>query len=162
MVEHIMRVVNGHDLLTGKLLNGIGEIKDDGTTNSGMWIDVGVTREGGVHMAKRRGQEDPDGMRIYPGYGWVWFDKIPEFYEPVESPTKNALHMNPNAQFSPCVIYPRMPDLQKIGKKDEFPYVLCSSSICEHRCSGTITRHITWLNELVKELIEMPVQRPAH
>lgn len=82
---------------------------------------------------------------------------IPEFYESVESPTNNALHMNPNAQFSPCVIYPRMPDLQKIGTKDEFPYVLCSSSICEHWCSGTITRHITWLNELVKEpFLEMP------
>ena len=248
MVEHIMREVNGYDLSTGKLLNGIGEIKDDGTTNSGMWIYAGVTREGGVHMAKRRGQEDEGNMGIYPNYGWVWPDNIhllynrascdehgnpinpdkkiiwwdaaakmwkgydrpdvgsltagpdtpagqkpfrmvgegvgrifaasykdvengetrdssstpvdgpiPEFYEPVESPTNNALHMNPNAQFSPCVIYPRMPDLQKIGTKDEFPYVLCSSSICEHWCSGTITRHITWLNELVKEpFIEMP------
>ncbi|MBR3050522.1 MAG: formate dehydrogenase-N subunit alpha [Selenomonadaceae bacterium] len=248
MVEHIMREVNGYDLSTGKLLNGICEIKDDGTTNSGMWIYAGVMREGGVHMAKRRGQEDPGNMGIYPNYGWVWPDNIhllynrascdengnpinpdkkiiwwnaekkvwegydrpdvgnltaapdtpagqkpfrmvgegvgrifaasykdlengmtrdssstpvdgpiPEFYEPVESPTKNALHMNPNAQFSPCVIYPRMPDLQKIGTKDEFPYVLCSSSICEHWCSGTITRHITWLNELVKEpFLEMP------
>ena len=248
MVEHIMREVNGYDLSTGKLLNGIGEIKDDGTTNSGMWIYAGVTRDGDIHMAKRRGQEDPGGMGIYPGYGWVWPDNIhllynrascdengnpinpdkkivwwnaaknmwegydrpdvgslsaapntpagqkpfrmvgegvgrifaasykdvengmtrdssstpvdgpiPEFYEPVESPTNNALHMNSNAQFSPCVIYPRMPDLQKIGTKDEFPYVLCSSSICEHWCSGTITRHITWLNELVKEpFIEIP------
>ena len=248
MVEHIMREVNGYDLSTGKLLNGIGEIKDDGTTNSGMWIYAGVMREGGVHMAKRRGQDDPGNMGIFPNYGWVWPDNIhllynrascdehgnpinpdkkiiwwnaekkvwegydrpdvgsltaapdtpagqkpfrmvgegvgrifaasykdvengetrdssstpvdgpiPEFYEPVESPTNNALHMNPNAQFSPCVIYPRLPDLQKIGTKDEFPYVLCSSSICEHWCSGTITRHITWLNELVKEpFIEMP------
>lgn len=82
---------------------------------------------------------------------------IPEFYEPVESPTKNSLHMNPNAQFSPCVIYPRMPDLQKIGTKDEFPYVLCSSSIAEHWCGGTITRNVPWLNELVKEpFLEMP------
>ena len=199
-------------------MNGIGEIKDDGTTNSGMWIYAGVMREGGVHMAKRRGQEDEGNMGIYPNYGWVWPDNIhllynrascdehgnpinpdkkiiwwdaaakmwkgydrpdvgsltaapdtpagqkpfrmvgegvgrifaasykdvengetrdssstpvdgpiPEFYEPVESPTSNALHMNPNAQFSPCVIYPRMPELQKIGTKDEFPYVLCTS-----------------------------------
>ena len=207
-----------------------------------------LEREGNVHMAKRRGQEDEGNMGIYPNYGWVWPDNIhllynrascdehgnpinpdkkiicwdaaakmwkgydrpdvgsltaaldtpvgqkpfrmvgegvgrifaasykdvengetcdsfstpvdgpiPEFYEPVESPTKNALHMNPNAHFSPCVIYPCMPDLQKIGTKEEFPYVLCSSSICEHCCSGTITRHVTWLNELVKEpFIEMP------
>lgn len=33
MVEYIMREVNGYDLSTGKLLNGIGEIKDDGTNN---------------------------------------------------------------------------------------------------------------------------------
>jgi len=178
-----------------------------------------LEREGNVHMAKRRGQEDEGNMGIYPNYGWVWPDNIhllynrascdehgnpinpdkkivwwdaaakmwkgydrpdvgsltaapdtpagqkpfrmvgegvgrifaasykdiengetrdssstpvdgpiPEFYEPVESPTKNALYMNPNAQFSPCVIYPRMPDLQKIGTKEEFPYVLCSSA----------------------------------
>ena len=42
---------------------------------------------------------------------------IPEFYEPVESPTKNALHMNPNAQFSPCVIYPRIAFELKIYRK---------------------------------------------
>ena len=248
MVEHIMREVNGYDLTTGKLLNGIGEIKDDGTTNSGMWIYAGVMRDGGVHMAKRRGQEGPGGVGIYPNYGWVWPDNIhllynrascdengqpldpnrkivwwnaatnmwegydrpdvgslnaapstpagqkpfrmvgegvgrifaasykdvengetrdssstpvdgpiPEFYEPVESPTKNALHRNPNAQFNPCVIYPRMPDLQKIGTKDEFPYVLCSSSLAEHWCGGTITRNVPWLNELVKEpFIEIP------
>lgn len=86
-------------------------------------------------------------------------DPIPEFYEPVESPVGNALYVNPNAQFSPCVIYPRLPDLQKIGTKDEFLCVLCSSSIAEHWCSGTITRHIPWLNELVKEpFIEIPTK----
>ncbi|MBR1580002.1 MAG: formate dehydrogenase-N subunit alpha [Selenomonadaceae bacterium] len=248
MVIDLMKEVNGYDLTTGHLLNGIGEIKDDGTTNSGMWIYAGVIRDGEVHMAKRRGQEDEGDMGVFPNYGWVWPDNIhllynrascdengqptdpnrklvwwdaaagqwtgydrpdvgsltagpdtpagqkpfrmtgegigrlfaakysdvengqtrdasstpvdgpmPEFYEPVESPTKNALHENPNAQFSPCVIYPRMPDLQKIGTKDEFPYVMSSSSLTEHWCSGTITRHIPWLNELVKEpFIEMP------
>ncbi|MBR1396100.1 MAG: formate dehydrogenase-N subunit alpha [Selenomonadaceae bacterium] len=248
MVEHIMREVNGYDLSTGKLLNGIGEIKDDGTTNAGMWIYTGIMRDGGVHMAKRRGQEDEGDMGIFPNYAWTWPDNIhllynrascgengqpvdpdhkivwwdgtqwtgydrpdvgsltaapstpagqkpfrmtgegygrlfaaeysdmengqtrdhsytpvdgplPEFYEPVESPTKNALHNNPNAQFSPCVVYPRIPELQKIGTKDEYPYVLCSSSLAEHWCGGTITRNVPWLNELVKEpFIEIPIK----
>ena len=249
MVEEIMKEVNGYDLTTGKLLTGIGQIRDDGTTNAGMWIYTGVYGNG-VHMAKRRGQEDEGGMGIFPNFGWTWPDNIhilynrascdekgqpvdpehklvwwdeaqgrwtgydvpdvgsrtagpgtpagqkpfrmtgeglgrlfaakyadvengetrdssytpadgplPEFYEPVESPTRNAMHENANAQFSPCVIYPRMPDLQKIGTKEDYPYVLCSSSLAEHWCGGTITRNVPWLNELVKEpFVEMPVK----
>lgn len=84
---------------------------------------------------------------------------LPEFYEPVESPTKNVMNEGQKTEFNPCVIYPRMPEYQKIGTPDEYPYVLCSSSLTEHWCSGTITRHIPYLNELVKEpFIEMPEQ----
>ena len=95
MVEHIMREVNGYDLSRGKLLNGIGEIKDDGTTNSGMWIYAGVMREGGVHMAKRRGQEDPGNMGIYPNYGWVWLDNIHLLYNRA-SCDENGNPINPD------------------------------------------------------------------
>ena len=95
MVEHIMREVNGYDLSTGKLLNGIGEIKDEGTTNSGMWIYAGVMREGGVHMAKRRGQDDPGNMGIYPGYGWVWLDNIHLLYNRA-SCDENGNPINPD------------------------------------------------------------------
>lgn len=241
-VEDILKEINGYDLTTGKLVDGITKLKDDGTTSSGLWIYAGVYGDG-VHKAQRRGQEDEGGLNIYPNYAWVWPDNIhllynrcscdengdpidpdnkivwwdkakgrwegydvpdvanrshgpetpdgqhpfrmngegigrlfaaeysdknpngitrdhsytpvdgplPEFYEPVESPTVNALHENKNAQFNPCVIYPRMPERQKIGTKDEYPYVLTSSGIAEHWCSGTITRHVPWLNELVKE-----------
>ena len=76
---------------------------------------------------------------------------IPEHYEPFESPTHNAMHENENAQHNPCIKYPRLPEKQPIGTKDKFPYVLCSSGIAEHWCSGTVTRNIPWLNELVKE-----------
>lgn len=74
---------------------------------------------------------------------------LPEFYEPVESPTTNALH--PKVQFNPCVIYPRLKAEQPIGTKDKYPYVLCTSSITEHWCCGAYTRNVPWLNELVKE-----------
>lgn len=82
---------------------------------------------------------------------------IPEFYEPVESPTTNVLH--PDVPINPCLKYPRIEAKQPIGKKEDFPYVLCTSSIAEHWCAGSVTRNIPWLNELVKETyVEMPVK----
>ncbi len=80
---------------------------------------------------------------------------LPEFYEPVESPTDNILH--PSVQYNPCLIYPRIEGRQLIGNRKDFPYVLCTSSITEHWCGGAQTRNVPWLNELVKETyIEMP------
>lgn len=74
---------------------------------------------------------------------------LPFFYEPVESPTENIMH--PGVATNPCLKYPRLADKQPIGTVAEFPYVLCTSSISEHWCSGGVTRNIPWLNELVKE-----------
>lgn len=80
---------------------------------------------------------------------------ISEFYEPVESPTTNILH--PEVQINPCLKYPRLETQQPIGSKEDFPYVLFTSSISEHWCAGSVTRNIPWLNELVKETyVEMP------
>jgi formate dehydrogenase major subunit len=80
---------------------------------------------------------------------------LPEFYEPVESPTANLLHAK--VASNPCLKYPRVKALQPIGGKGEFPYVLCTSSIAEHWCAGTVTRNIPWLNELVPEpIVELP------
>lgn len=241
-VEDIMKEISGHNVATGELVNGIGELKDNGETDSGMWIYAGYYgREG--NMTARRGQEDEGNRGIFPNFGWAWPDNIhilynrasclqngqpadeatkivwwdeaqgrwtgydvpdvgnrkagpntpdgqkpfrmngegiarlyaapykdknpngttrdasstpvdgpiPEFYEPFESPTNNALHDSEYAQHNPCVIYPRLPEKQPIGTPDKFPYVLTSSGIAEHWCSGTVTRNIPWLNELVKE-----------
>ena len=72
------------------------------------------------------------------------------------------MHENENAQHNPCIKYPRLPEKQPIGTKDKFPYVLCSSGIAEHWCSGTVTRNIPWLNELVKEnFVEISEQLDA-
>jgi len=51
------------------------------------------------------------------------------------------------------VKYPRVESKQPIGKSDEFPYVLCTSSIAEHWCAGSVTRNIPWLNEMYPEPI---------
>jgi formate dehydrogenase major subunit len=81
---------------------------------------------------------------------------FPEFYEPVESPTRNALH--PAVQNNPCLKYPRLKDgKHPIGTVDKFPYVLMTSSLAEHWCAGSTTRNIAWLNELVPEpVVEIP------
>ena len=100
---------------------------------------------------------DPDATSTLPrDVSYVTSDgPFPEFYEPVESPTKNILHEN--VASNPCLIYPRVKGFQEIGDKKDFPYVLCTSAVSEHWCSGTYTRNVPWLNELVKEtFIEMP------
>lgn len=249
-IEDVMKEISGYDVATGRLVNGIGELKDNGETASGMWIYAGyISREG--NRTKRRGQEDPGNIGIFPNYAWAWPDNIhilynrascypdgspkdkehplvwwdaaagrwtgydvpdvgnltagpdtpdgqkpfrmngegiarlfaasyrdknpdgvtrdasstpvdgpvPEFYEPLESPTHNALHKSENAQYNPCIQYPRVPEKQPVGTKDKFPYVLTTSGIAEHWCSGTVTRNIPWLNELVKEpFIELSEQ----
>ncbi|HHX87623.1 MAG TPA: molybdopterin-dependent oxidoreductase, partial [Firmicutes bacterium] len=80
---------------------------------------------------------------------------LPEFYEPVESPTTNILH--PEVQFNPCLKYPRLESKQPIGTARDYPYVLCTSSLAEHWCAGSVTRNVPWLNEMYPEtIIELP------
>jgi len=81
---------------------------------------------------------------------------IPEFYEPIESPTHNVMH--PAVAVNPCVKYPRLKDgRHPIGTKEKFPYVLMTSSMAEHWCCGSTTRNMPWLNELVPEpVVEIP------
>jgi formate dehydrogenase major subunit len=74
---------------------------------------------------------------------------LPEFYEPVESPVANALH--PKVQTNPVLKYPRVKGLQPIGTAKDFPYVLCTASMTEHWCAGSVTRNVPWLNEIVPE-----------
>jgi formate dehydrogenase major subunit len=80
---------------------------------------------------------------------------LPEFYEPVESPVANALH--PKVQTNPALKYPRVKSMQPIGTVKDFPFVLCTASMTEHWCAGSVTRNVPWLNELAPEpWCEMP------
>lgn len=76
---------------------------------------------------------------------------LPEFYEPIESPTGNALH--PKVQTNPLArIRQVLKDKQNIGKSDKFPYVLTSyASGTDHFCSGSLTRNLPWLVENAPE-----------
>ena len=80
---------------------------------------------------------------------------MPEFYEPIESPVPNVLH--PKVAVNPALKYPRVKGKQPIGTAKDFPYVLCTASMTEHWCAGSVTRNVPWLNELAPEpWIEMP------
>ncbi len=249
--EAVLKEIGGFDFATGQPVNGIADLKDDGTTSSGAWIYAGVFK-GGKNLSKRRDSKtDPSGLGIYPNFAWTWpgnmhilynrascdekgqpldpahklvwwdaeqkkwagvdtpdvpvptdgpdtpnglrafrmnaegvgrllaapykdpdakdKDKLPrdasytpkdgpfpEFYEPVESPTHNLLH--PAVATNPCLKYPRLKDgKHPIGSKDNYPYVLMTSSMAEHWCAGSTTRNVPWLNELVPEpVIEIP------
>ena len=102
--------------------------------------------------------KDPDAT--HPGYprdvAYVPKDgPLPEMYEPVESPVENILH--PKVATNPMLKYPRVKSHQPIGTAAEYPYVLMTSTVAEHWCSGSTTRNIPWLNELIPEpTIEIP------
>ncbi|AHF10164.1 formate dehydrogenase subunit alpha [Dehalobacter restrictus DSM 9455] len=75
---------------------------------------------------------------------------LPEFYEPVESPAENIFH--PNVSSNPIVAMPKtLPDVQKVGNRKDYPYVLTTYGVSEHFCAGGITRNIPMLNELMPE-----------
>jgi formate dehydrogenase major subunit len=85
---------------------------------------------------------------------------LPEFYEPVESPVQNSLH--PKVASNPTLKYPRIKALQPVGTTADFPYVLCTASMTEHWCAGSVTRNVPWLNELAPEpWIELPEKLAA-
>ena len=101
--------------------------------------------------------DDPDpANRNFPR-DWSYVPKdgpLPEMYEPVESPVSNVLNKRQN---NPLLKYPRVASHQPIGKKEQFPYVLMTSTVGEHWCGGATTRNIPWLNELMPEPVcEMP------
>ena len=78
-LEDIMKEISGYDVATGTVVNGIGELKDNGETASGMWIYAGYYgREG--NMTARRGQDDPGNIGIFPQFGWAWPDNIHILY----------------------------------------------------------------------------------
>ncbi len=108
-------------------------------------------------MATHYADPDPNNHDLPRDVSYTPHDgPFPEFFEPIESPTGNAMH--PDVASNPCVKYSRLNQTRHpVGKKAEFPYVLMTSSMAEHWCCGSTTRNVAWLNELVPEpVVEMP------
>lgn len=55
----------------GTLLDGFGQLRDDGSTASGCWIFAGSFTEKGNQMA-RRDATDPREQGIAPNWAWAW------------------------------------------------------------------------------------------
>jgi formate dehydrogenase major subunit len=55
----------------GQLLDGFGQLTEDGSTMSGCWIFSGCYTEQGNQMA-RRDASDPREQGIAPGWAWAW------------------------------------------------------------------------------------------
>jgi formate dehydrogenase major subunit len=58
-------------LKAGQLLDGFGQLRDDGTTSSGCWIFSGSFTEKGNQMT-RRDATDPRDQGIAPNWAWAW------------------------------------------------------------------------------------------
>jgi formate dehydrogenase major subunit len=68
--EDVLREMNGRG--PDGLLNGVADLRDDGSTSSGTWIYAGVFA-GGENLAKRRdSRTDPGNLGLYPNFGWAW------------------------------------------------------------------------------------------
>ncbi len=74
---------------------------------------------------------------------------LPTHYEPVESPTRNALHRrqdNPAAKK-----WPHPGNAYHEPEDERFPYVLTTYRLTEHHCGGTPTRGVPLTAELQPE-----------
>jgi formate dehydrogenase major subunit len=78
--EDVLREINGRaiqqtpgtSLEAGAMLNGVADLRGDGSTSSGCWIYAGVFG-GGENLSKRRdSRNDPGDLGLYPYFGWTW------------------------------------------------------------------------------------------
>jgi formate dehydrogenase major subunit len=77
IADAVLAEINGRTA-DGTPLNGIGQLKADGSTSCGCWIYCGV-RKDGVNQADRRkpGQEQ---SWVAPEWGWAWPDNRRTLY----------------------------------------------------------------------------------
>jgi formate dehydrogenase major subunit len=68
--DSVLRAINGHDLTSGKLLDGYMQLKADGSTASGCWIYSGVYAGGVNQAARRKPRHEQDSYALE--WGWVW------------------------------------------------------------------------------------------
>jgi formate dehydrogenase major subunit len=72
-VEAVVREINGYEVASGLPLSSFTELRDDGSTASGVWIYCGVYADG-VNQARRRepGEIESEGGAVSPDWAWAW------------------------------------------------------------------------------------------
>jgi formate dehydrogenase major subunit len=118
----------------------------------------------GVGVAFHSGR-DPFLLKV-DGKSWLFAPTglvdgpIPTHYEPWESPVKNALYKqdrNPVAK-----IWDVQGNKYNEFAGSQFPYAITTYRLTEHHLSGTMTRWLPWLAELMPDLfVELPPELAA-
>ncbi len=72
-VEAVMKEMNGYEVATGRPLSSFTELRNDGSTASGVWIYCGIYADG-VNQARRRNPGDvaAEGGSVSPEWAWAW------------------------------------------------------------------------------------------
>lgn len=115
------------------------------------WTGSDVPDFGKKTAPHGKGGKDPFIM-LADGKGALFASKndgpFPEHYEPYESPVPNAFS---SQEFNPTVTIWKGKHNPR-GDRKEFPIVATTYRVSEHWQSGAMTRHQSWLSELVPHM----------
>lgn len=114
-------------------------------------------------FAATKGPEDPTFNDPFimqtDGKGWLYAPSavnegpLPEHYEPWENPMDNAFS---SVNLGPAVQLDGEPELLKRGDFSKFPVIATTYRVSEHWQSGSMTRNVKWLAELMPHMyVEM-------
>jgi formate dehydrogenase-N alpha subunit len=73
---------------------------------------------------------------------------LPEHYEPWESPVKNLMS---ETDINPAILMGTSASSQR-GSPAKYPYIATTYRVVEHWQTGSMTRNLTWLGELMPEM----------
>ena len=85
------------------------------------------------------------GQLFSPG-GKIKDGPVPEHYEPIESPVKNALS---NRQVNPAA---RLWDVKVVAGGGKYPLIATTFRLTGHWLSGAMSRNLPWLAEMAPEM----------
>jgi formate dehydrogenase major subunit len=128
------------------------------------WTGWDVPDFAGTKGPDDPGFNDPFIMKT-DGKGWIFGalneGPFPTHYEPVESPTNNALY--PNQQNNPAIRVWKTNEGQDIGNSygdpNQFPIVATTYRVVEHWQAGGMSRWLEWLAEAQPDMfVEMSEQ----
>ena len=87
----------------------------------------------------------------YQGVGGLRDGPMPCHYEPADSPVDNLLY--PQATFNPASQrFYEDHTVETAEERERYPYVATSYRLVEHYQSGSVTRNMPWLNEMMPEM----------
>jgi formate dehydrogenase major subunit len=133
----------------------------------GKWTGYDVPDFAATKAPGDPGFNDPFIMKT-DGKGWLFGalneGPFPTHYEPVETPTENALY--PNQKLNPAIKIWRTNEGQDIGdswaEPNQFPIVATTYRVVEHWQAGGMSRWLEWLVEAQPDMfVEMSEQLAA-